>query len=40
MLDALNTQKLEDALELQERPEEKEEKVWKKMNRTDCGMIR
>ena len=39
-LDALNIQNLEDALELQERPEEMEEKIWNKMNRTACGVIR
>jgi len=40
MLDALNAQNLNDALELQERSEEMEEKVWKKMNKTACGVIR
>ena len=37
--DALNAQNLENALELQKRPEEMEEKVWKKINRTVCGVI-
>ena len=40
VLDALNAQNLEDALKLQERPAEMEEKIWKKMNRTTCGVIR
>ena len=40
MLDALNAQNLEDVLELQERSEEMEEKNWKKINRTACGVIR
>jgi len=40
VLDALNEQNLEDALELQERPEEMEGKIWKKMNRTACEVIR
>jgi len=38
-MDALNAQNLEDTLELQERPTEVNEKVWKKMNRTACGII-
>jgi len=40
VVDALNAQNLEDALELQERPEEMKEKIWKKINRTSCGVIR
>ena len=33
-------QNLEDAFELKERPEEIGEKVWKKINRTACRVIR
>ena len=40
VLDALNAQNLEDTLELDGKPDEIEEKVWKKMNRTACGVIR
>jgi len=40
VLDALNAQNLENALELQEKPAEMDEKFWKKMNRTACGVIR
>jgi len=36
VLNALNVQNLEDALRLQERSEDMEEKIWKKMNRTAC----
>jgi len=32
-------QNLKGALELQEKPTEMDEKVWKKMNRTACGVI-
>ena len=39
VLNALNAQNLEETLELQERPVEIDEKVWK-MNRTGCGVIR
>jgi len=39
-LDALNAQNLEDSLELQEKPIEMEEKVWKKMNRMACEVIK
>jgi len=40
VMDAQNTQNLEDTLKFQERPVKIEEKVWKKMNWTTCGMIR
>jgi len=40
VLDALNAQNLEEAVELQERLEEMEENIWKKMNRTAYGVIR
>jgi len=40
VLDALNAQNLEDTLELQERPIEVDEKFWKKMNRTTCGIFK
>ena len=40
VLDALNVQNLNDTLELQEKPAEMEEKIWKKMNRKACGVIR
>jgi len=40
VLDALNTQNLKDSLELHEKSADMEEKVWKKMNRTVCGVIR
>ena len=40
VLDALNAQFLKDSLELQEKPAHMEEKVWKKMNITVCGVIR
>ena len=40
ILDALNAQNLGDTFELQERPVEVDEKVWKKMNRTGYGVIR
>ena len=39
-MDALDAQNLEDTLELQERPVEVDEKIWKKMNRTACDIIR
>ena len=39
VLDALNAQNLEDTLESQEKPTEIKEKIWKKMNRTACGVI-
>ena len=39
-MDALNAQNLEDTLELQKKPIEEDEKVWKKMNMTACGVIR
>ena len=38
-MDALNAKNLEDTLEFQERPAEVDENVWKKMNRTACGVI-
>ena len=38
--DALNTQNLEDTLELQEWPTEVDEKVWKKMNRMAWCIIK
>ena len=37
---ALNAQNLEDTSELQEKPAEVGEKVWKKMNRTACSVIK
>lgn len=40
MLDALNAQSFENILELQEKPAEVKQKVWKKMNKTTCGVIR
>jgi len=40
VLDALNAQNLKDALELKEKPTEMNKKVWKKINRTTCGVIR
>ena len=40
VLDALNAQNLEDTLELDGKPDEIEENVWKKMNRTACGVIK
>ena len=39
VLNALNVQNLEDALGLQDRPEEMKEKIWKKMNRIACGVV-
>ena len=36
----MNTQNLEDTLELQEKPEEIDEKVLKKMNQMVCDVIR
>ena len=39
VLVALNAQNLKDSLELQEKPVEMEEKIWKKMNRTTYGVI-
>ena len=39
-MDALNAQNLKDTLELQERLVKVDEKVWKKMNKTACGIIR
>ena len=38
-MDALNAN-LDDTLELQERPAEVDEKVWKKMNKMTCNAIR
>ena len=40
VLDALNAQNLKDSLELQEKPENMEVKVSKKMNITTFGVIR
>ena len=40
VLDTLNEQNLEDALELQEKSTEMDEKILKKMNRMACGVIR
>ena len=40
VMDALNAQNLEDTLELDGKPDNIDEKVWKKMNRTACGVIR
>ena len=40
VLDALNAQNLEDTLELDGKTDDIEENVWKKMNRTACGVIR
>jgi len=40
VLDAINTQNLEDTLELQEKPTKMKEKIWKKMNRTTYEVIR
>ena len=40
VMDTLNAQNLKDTLELQERLAEVYEKVWKKMNRTACGVTR
>ena len=39
VFDTLNAKNLE-SLELQEKPAEMKEKVWKKMNRTTCGVFR
>ena len=39
-MDALDAQNLQETLELQEKPKDMEDKVWKKMNRTACGVIR
>ena len=41
VLDALNEQNSEDSLDLQEKPAEMKEKVWKekKMNKMACGVI-
>ena len=40
VMDALTTLNLEDALFLEERPEETSVKDWDKMNRAVCGVIR
>ena len=39
-MDALNMQKLEDALLLQEKPAETSKNDWNKMNCTACGIIK
>ena len=40
VMDALTTSNLENALRLEENPEETFEKDWNKMNRMVCGIIR
>ena len=40
VMDTLNAQNLKDTFEFQERPTEVDEKIWKKMNRMACGVIR
>ena len=40
VLDTLNVQNLKKTLEFLERPAEAEEKVWMKLNKTACGIIR
>jgi len=39
VFDALNAQNLKEALELQEKPAEMDEKVRKKMNKIACRVI-
>ena len=38
--DALNAQNLEDTLKLKEMPADLDDVVWRKMNRSACGVIR
>ena len=38
--DALNAQNLEDTLEFESKPADLDDAVWKKMNRSACGVIR
>jgi len=39
VMDALTASNLEDALHLEEKPEETSKKDWDKMNRIACGVI-
>ena len=39
-MDTLNVQNLKKTLEFLEKPAEVEEKVWMKLNKTACGIIR